>query len=148
MASDSSESTRMASDSESADGLSSTDGYNSDSASSLGADAEEKDAPADADVIEFARSDIDPTCLCLSHPQERGVRARAAVQVYCLGLCAAETWPLWSRVGTLEWTQWLTAIYSGLRKKLSTPRCQASGRSTKSKCTNHHQNPPEISAAS
>jgi hypothetical protein len=53
--SDSEQPTKMASDSESGDGLSSIDGYISDSASSLGTDAEEKDASADADVIEFAK---------------------------------------------------------------------------------------------
>ena len=44
-----SEPTKMGSDSESGDG------YISDSASSLGTEAEEKDVSADADVIEFAK---------------------------------------------------------------------------------------------
>ena len=44
-----SEPTKMGSDSESGDG------YISDSASSLGTEAEDKDVSADADVIEFAK---------------------------------------------------------------------------------------------
>ena len=77
-----------------------SDGYISDSASSLGPDAEEKDVSTDADVIEFAKCGIlTPPVCCLS----------LSLSLSLSSLTVAAT----CTVGTLAWIRWPTAICSG-----------------------------------
>lgn len=107
----------------SADSLS--DGYISDSASSLGTDAEseEKDVSTDADVIEFAKYSILtlPVPSLNSLPRASPIPARfpslsLPLSPFRLGLVHQES-PARPRAGTLAWIQWPTVICFGLRSK-------------------------------
>ena len=113
----------------SADSLS--DGYISDSASSLGTDAEseEKDVSTDADVIEFAKYSILtlPVPSLNSLPRAFPIPARfpslslplslsVSLSPFPLGLVHQES-PARPRAGTLAWIQWPTVICFGLRSK-------------------------------